>query len=128
MSDIPTATIYELIGGEAGVRRLTRRFYALMDELPDAKACRDIHPPSLEASEQKFFEYLSGWMGGPPLFTDKYGAPMLRRRHFRAPIGEAERDGWLLCFRQAMAETVHPALAVQFLPQIEALASHMMNQ
>jgi hemoglobin len=122
-------TPYERIGGEAGVRRLTRRFYALMDELPEAAAVRAIHGPSLEGSEQKLFEYLSGWLGGPPLFTEKYGHPMLRRRHFAAPIGSAERDAWLLCFRRAFAETVvDEALAAAILPQVEALAEHMRNK
>lgn len=122
-------TPYHRIGGEAGVRRLTRRFYALMDELPEAAAVRAIHGPSLAGSEQKLFEYLSGWLGGPPLFVEKYGHPMLRRRHFAAPIGAAERDGWLLCFRRAFAETVDdPALAAAILPQVEALADHMRNK
>ncbi len=120
-------TAYLRVGGEAGVRRLTRRFYELMDTLPEAAAVRAIHPQSLAGSEQKLFEYLSGWLGGPPLFTDKYGAPMLRRRHFPARIGAAERDGWLLCFRQAVAETVEPEVAAVFMPQIESLAQHMQN-
>ena len=122
-------TPYERIGGQAGVRRLTRRFYALMDELPEAAPVRAIHGPSLEGSEQKLFEYLSGWLGGPQLFIEKYGHPMLRRRHFAAPIGPAERDAWLLCFRRAFAETVtDPVLATAILPQIEALAHHMQNR
>ena len=53
-----------------------------------------------------FFPAPFGWLGGPPLYTDKRGHPMLRRRHFAAPIGAAERDGWLLCFTQALEETV----------------------
>ena len=36
-------TPYEIMGGEEGVRRFVDRFYAVMDELPEAKACRAIH-------------------------------------------------------------------------------------
>ena len=119
---------YVTIGGEAGVRRLTQRFYALMDELPEAAACRAIHPPSLAGSEQKLFEYLSGWLGGPPLFTDRYGPPMLRRRHLHAKIDTEAAIGWLLCFHQAWAETVtDPELGAVLLPQITKLAQHMVN-
>ena len=97
--------------------------------LPVAKACRDIHPPSLEGSEQKLFEYLSGWLGGPPLYVSKYGHPMLRRRHFKAPIGPAERGGWLLCFETALAETVEdPALRATMLEPVRQLAAHMQNR
>lgn len=45
-----TVSLYEAIGGEPVVEKLVERFYDLMDTLPEAKACRDIHPPSLEGS------------------------------------------------------------------------------
>lgn len=122
-------TLYEAIGGEATVRRLVKRFYELMDTLPEARACRAIHPPSLERSEQKLFEYLTGWLGGPQLYIEKYGHPMLRRRHFVAPIGAAERDGWLICFERAIGEAVpHPALREAVLVPVRQLAEHMQNK
>jgi hemoglobin len=122
-------TPYQRIGGEAGVRRLVARFYQLMDELPAAAACRAIHPPCLASAEQKLFEYLTGWFGGPPLFVDKYGHPRLRSRHLHAPIDTPEISGWLLCFRQAWAETVDDtALGAAVLPQVENLAQHMRNR
>lgn len=125
----PKPTLYERIGGEAGVRRFTRRFYALMDAVPEAAACRAIHPPSLDGSEQKLFEYLSGWLGGPQLFVERRGPPMLRRRHMVAPIGPQESAGWLLCFRWALVDTVaDETLRAAILPQIEALAHHMRNR
>ena len=124
-----TATIYDRIGGEAGVRRLTGRFYALMDDLPEAAACRAIHPPSLAQSEQKLFEFLTGWFGGPQLFVERRGAPMLRQRHMIAEIGAAETEGWLLCFRRALAETIADAgIRDAILPQVEKLAHHMRNR
>lgn len=122
-------TLYEAIGGAGGVRALTRRFYELMDGLLEARACRDIHPASLDGSEQKLFEYLSGWLGGPPLFTDKHGPPMLRRRHFPAAIGPDERDGWLLCFERALADTVaDEAVRLQVWAPVQKLAMHMQNR
>lgn len=123
------ASIYERIGGAQGVRRLTTRFYELMDSLPDARECRAIHPPSLDGSEQKLFEYLSYWFGGPPLFIERHGAPMMRRRHFKAAIGAKEVEGWLVCFRRAFEQTVcDPGLYDEVMPKVEALAVHMRNQ
>jgi len=122
-------TLYEAVGGEAGVRALTRRFYALMDSLPEAARCRAIHPPDLTASEEKLYEYLTGWLGGPPLYTQKRGHPMLRRRHFMASIGPAERDEWLLCFVRALEETVPgEGLRKIILEPVTRLAHHMQNQ
>lgn len=124
-----TITLYQAVGGEAGVRALTRRFYALMDTLPEAARCRAIHPPDLSGSEEKLYEYLTGWLGGPPLYTQKRGHPMLRRRHFVAPIGPDERDEWLLCFVRALEETVPgEGLRKIILEPVTRLAHHMQNQ
>jgi hemoglobin len=127
MTDETTA--YQDIGGEAGVRALVDRFYELMDTLPEARACRAIHPPDLSSSNQRLFEYLTGWLGGPQLFVQRHGPPMLRRRHLHVPIAQAEIDGWLVCFMRAWNETVADrSLDEWILPQIDALARQMRNQ
>jgi hemoglobin len=100
-----------------------------MDELPQAVACRAIHPQDLAHSEQKLFEFLSGWLGGPPLFEQRRGAPMLRQRHLAFPIATAEAEGWLACFRQALEETgADAALRAWIEPRVEALGQHMRNR
>jgi hemoglobin len=124
-----TITLYEAIGGDATVRALTRRFYELMDTLPEAAHCRAIHPADLSGSESKFYDYLTGYLGGPPVYVEKHGHPMLRRRHFVAPIGPAERDEWLLCFRRAMDETIENTKLRDIIwGPVERLAFHMQNQ
>lgn len=129
MSDEETITLYEAIGGEETIRKLVARFYDLMDSLPEAKNCRAIHPPSLDGSRDKLYDYLTGYMGGPQLYIEKYGHPRLRARHFAAPIGVAERDEWLLCFRMAMDETIaHPKLREIIWKPVEQLAHHMQNR
>jgi len=122
-------TLYQAIGGDETVKALAHRFYQLMDTLPEARHVRAVHPPSLQGSEEKFYEYLTGYLGGPPLYTDKRGHPRLRSRHFVAEIGPVERDEWLLCFRQAMDETIaNPKLRDIIWPPIERLAFHMQNK
>ncbi len=122
-------TPYQRIGGEAGLRRLTTRMYALMDTLPEAAAVRAQHPEDLSGSEQKLFEFLSGWLGGPPLFTERHGAPMLRARHLPFAVGLEEISGWLACFHQSMMENVEDAELRDFLwSRIEPLALHMRNR
>ncbi|MCM2291058.1 group II truncated hemoglobin [Allorhizobium sp. BGMRC 0089] len=129
MSEEKTITLYEAIGGDETVKALTRRFYQLMDTLPEAARCRAIHPESLTESEEKLYDYLTGYLGGPPVYMQKHGHPMLRRRHFVAEIGPQERDEWLLCFRRALEETVdHPKLREIIWGPIEKLAHHMQNK
>jgi hemoglobin len=78
---------------------------------------------------RKLFEYLTGWLGGPPLYTDKYGHPRLRQRHFVAAIGPDEIEGWLLCFHRAWNELAEPSpVADAILTKIDALGWHMRNQ
>lgn len=122
-------TPYEAFGGEPTLRALCARFYELMDSLPEAKECRAVHPPTLARAEEKLYEYLTGWLGGPPLYTDKYGHPRLRMRHFMAPIGRAEIEGWLLCFHKAWGEIIQPSpMADAILDKVDALGWHMANQ
>lgn len=99
-------TAYQRIGGEDAIRKLVDRFYQLMDELPEAYSARKIHSQDLSEAGNKFVDFLSGWLGGPQLYVEKYGAPMLRRRHMPFAIGPEERDQWLLCMRLALDEVV----------------------
>jgi len=99
-------TLYERIGGEEAILRLVQSFYRHMDELDEAKPIRAMHAKSLKGSEQKLFMFLSGWMGGPNLYMEKYGHPRLRMRHLTFAIDESARDQWMLCMRQALEETV----------------------
>ena len=124
-----TQTHYESLGGEAGVLRLTRRFYEIMDTIPEAWELRQLHPQSLHGSVDKLFKFLSGWLGGPPLYVEAYGHPRLRARHLPFPIGTQMRDQWLLCMDIALNEQIHdPQLkqALQF--AFRQTADHMRNQ
>ncbi len=98
-------TPYALLGGEPAVRALVERFYDLMELEPGYAAIRRLHAPDLAHAREKLFLFLSGWLGGPSLYIERYGHPMLRRRHLPFPIGTRERDQWMACMEQAMVET-----------------------
>jgi hemoglobin len=102
----PDVTPYEMIGGDAAVRALIDRFYDLMDGTPEFYVIRKLHPATLTGSRDKLYLFLSGWLGGPQLYTEKYGHPMLRARHLPFAIGVAERDAWMACMRQAMESVI----------------------
>lgn len=122
-------THYDQIGGEGGVRGLVTRFYDLMDSSTEAVHVRALHAATLKVSREKLFLFLSGWLGGPPLYTDRYGPPMLRARHLPFKIAERERDEWLWCMERALGEQPMPDELRAFLWQrLRALADHMVNQ
>jgi hemoglobin len=121
-------SIYTRLGGEPAVHALVERFYALMDELPEAYTVRRLHPESLAGSDDSLFKYLSGWFGGPPLYINERGHPRLRMRHAPYAIGPVERDEWMLCMRQALAEQVaDPALRAAVEQAFTGMAEHMVN-
>lgn len=125
----PAATHYERIGGADTIRALVHRFYEIMDELPEAYGIRKLHAESLQGSEDKLFKFLCGWMGGPQLYIQEHGHPMLRRRHLPFPISISERDQWLACMDQALMETVQDeALRRELSGAFAKVADHMRNR
>ncbi|WP_407278889.1 group II truncated hemoglobin [Aromatoleum evansii] len=120
---------YEKLGGGPAVRRLVDRFYELMDELPEAAAIRAMHPQDLGHSKEKLFMFLSGWLGGPPLYAERHGPPRLGRAHARFGVDSAARDAWMLCMKRALEEQVADAdlraqLVAAFAKVAESIARH----
>ena len=129
----PATTPYAMMGGEEGVRALVDRFYDLMDLEPEFAHLRELHPTTLEGSRDKLFWFLSGWLGGPNLFIDRFGHPMLRARHLPYSIGVQARDEWLTCMGLAMAERVAEGqldaqLQQRLLASFAQTANHMRNR
>lgn len=125
-----TATLpFDQLGGAERVRELVDRFYDIMDSEPETATIRGLHAESLKSSREKLYLFLTGWLGGPPLYVDKYGPPMLRARHLPFSIGKAERDQWLWAMSRAMDELEIPAdFRALIWPKLMVLADHMRNQ
>ena len=125
----PARTPFDQLGGEPAVRALVDRFYDLMDLEPAAAGIRRLHPPSLDGSRDKLFWFLCGWLGGPNHYIERFGHPRLRARHLPFAIGIRERDQWLACMGQAMAELgVEPGLADRLAESFFGTADWMRNQ
>jgi len=123
------ASHYDLLGGEQGIRDLVDRFYDLMDTAPEAAGIRALHPDDLTSSREKLRLFLTGWTGGPPVYVERHGHPMLRARHLPFPIGEAERDAWLWCMDRALDDTEMPVDLREFLrARFRGVADHMRNR
>lgn len=115
------------MGGDGPVRSLAERFYATVDG--ESPSLRAMLPNRLDGSIEKFYEYLSGWLGGPQLYVAKRGHPRLRMRHLPFPIGSAEVEEWLRCMGLALdAEGVEGQLRAFLDDRFGAVAHHMQNQ
>ena len=121
-------TLYEQLGSAEGVRALVDRFYELMDQLPEAKGICDLHPADLTGSADKLYKFLSGFLGGPPLYVNEFGHPRLRARHLPFPIGVSERDQWVLCMETALQDLVaSDTLRETLVSYFQRTADHMRN-
>lgn len=89
-------------GGFDGIKQLVDAFYDAMETLPQAKHIRDMHSSDLTESRDKLTRFLTGWLGGPKLFSEKYGPIRIPVAHRHLEIGPAERDAWLACMQIAV--------------------------
>lgn len=127
------STFYELLGGEeAGqglIKRLVDTFYDVMDSDPKAAGIRALHQADLTDAREKLFMFLTGWMGGPQLYIERYGHPMLRRRHLPFAIGESERDQWMYCMIRAMHTLqIDEEIMKKLAAQLYGVADFMRNK
>ncbi len=98
---------------QLGVRRLVDLFYDEMDQNPYFERIRKLHPGDLDHSRDKFYLFLSGWLGGPDLYSPQFGHPRLRMRHMPFPISSEDRDQWLLCMVNALRAMELPEKVIQ---------------
>lgn len=100
---------YQAAGALDGITALVDVFYAQMDTLPEAAKIRAMHPQDLSESRRKLTYFLSGWLGGPRLYAERYGGIRIPIFHKPFPIGDAERDAWLRCMELAIDEQPYAA-------------------
>ena len=86
------------------MKQLANRFYDFMETLPEAAELRAMHGPDLGPMREKLFQFLSGWMGGPPLYFQRADARCFGSAHRPFPIDAAARDQWMLCITRALDE------------------------
>jgi len=127
------ATFFELLGGEEQgmetLRNLVETFYDIMDSDPKAQPIRAMHPADLTSAREKLFMFLTGWTGGPQLYIERYGHPMLRKRHLPFAVDESARDQWMYCMIKAMHQLkMDETLMTKLAGQLYGVADFMRNQ
>ena len=93
---------FQAADGEAGIRQLVDEFFERMGTDERFATIYAMHPEHKDVSRDKLARFLCGWLGGPKLYNEKYGAIGIPKVHAHLAIATAERDQWLTC----MAETV----------------------
>ncbi|QQE74676.1 globin [Brevibacillus composti] len=119
-------TPYEQIGGAETLSRLVDTFYDLVKEHPDLAP---LFPEDFTEVKERQYQFLTQFLGGPTLYSDKHGHPMLRARHMRFPIGPTQAEAWLACMKEAMDRIqLEGPLREQIFERLRLTAYHMVNR
>jgi hemoglobin len=106
---------YRAAGGQTGIRKLVDCFFDIMGSDTRYQNIYDWHPADKEESRDKLALFLCGWMGGPQLFVDKYGAIRIPVAHRHLQVTEVERDLWLECMGRALRQQDYPLALIDYL-------------
>lgn len=118
-------SIYEAIGGYETIERLVSNFYKRVAKHP---LLIPIFPEDLTETAWKQTLFLTQFFGGPPLYLQEIGHPMMRRRHLPFPITPSRRDAWLECMKEALEETeIEEPYRTVIFERLTLTANHMMN-
>jgi hemoglobin len=121
----PFQSPYEAIGGEQILSKLVDEFYARVAKHPDLAP---IFPKDLTETARKQKQFLTQYLGGPPLYTAEHGHPMLRARHLSFPITPTRAKAWLACMNEAMnAVGLQGPVRDEFYQRLILTAHHMIN-
>lgn len=124
--DIAAPTLFQRIGGRAAVRATIERFYELVDEDPPLRA---VYPEDLEPGKEHLKLFMEQWLGGEAVYSQLFGHPRLRMRHFPFVVTEHGAGRWLRHMRQAMRENgVSEDDQREIFAALSPLARHMVNQ
>lgn len=94
----------QAVGGLSGLQTLVETFYRLMAATPEYRPLFEMHPKNLPLTIEKLVAFLSGWMGGERLFSQKFGPISLPQAHAHLVITEKEKAMWLNCMEAALIE------------------------
>jgi hemoglobin len=121
----PSVSLFDRFGRREGISALVEEFYRRVEADPPIRA---VYPDDLEPGKQKLKLFLEQWLGGEPVYSERYGHPRLRRRHFPFVIDERAAGLWLKHMRQAMdARGIAAEDASAVFERLAPLARHMVN-
>lgn len=118
-------TIYEALGGAPAIRRLVEAFYPRVQKNP---LIGPLFPEDINPVMEKQYMFLTQFFGGPSLYSDEYGHPMMRARHLAFEVTKERAEAWLGCMEEALEEIgVEPELRQFTIQRLSGPAFHFVN-
>ncbi|MCA1293893.1 globin [Paenibacillus sp. alder61] len=121
----PSLSIYDNLGGAETVRKLVEAFYPKVQADP---LLGPLFPEDITPVMEKQYMFLSQFFGGPSLYSDAFGHPMMRARHLPFPVTPERAEAWLACMSAALEEIgVEKQLCDFVLQRLSGPAFHFVN-
>lgn len=116
---------YEEIGAEK-LSELIEVFYSKVAVHPDLYP---IFPDDLTETVRKQIQFQTQYLGGPNLFSEEHGHPMMKARHMPFPITPIRAEAWLSCMSEAMDEVkLDEKIREFYYKRLVLTANHMVNK
>ncbi|HJB78023.1 MAG TPA: globin [Candidatus Nosocomiicoccus stercorigallinarum] len=117
-------TVYKQLGEEK-IEELVDRFYDYVDK--DSRM-RFLFPEDLTETRHKQKLFQIQFLGGPNLYNERFGHPMLKMRHMPFKVTEEARDAWLDNMSKAMDDVKLPNdIKEHIYKRYEITANAMVN-
>ncbi len=117
--------LFERIGGRDVIDRVVDAFY---DAVETDDELRPLFPEDMDEGRAKQKLFLEQWLGGEPLYSQQYGHPRLRRRHFPFVISERAAGRWMRHMIQAFRDCgVGEPEVAELVAAFGPMAKHMVN-
>lgn len=111
--------------GEENLRVLVDRFYDLVF---GNEQIAHLFKTDKAVIKEKQRLFLTQFLGGPPLYSERFGHPQLRARHMPHTIREEDAVAWLACMSAAITSLpVEEALKDELFKRFVPTAMFMVN-
>ena len=126
-----TESLYNLIGGETGLFRLVNAFNDIIETQPMGELLHVLHlrGHGIAHARIELFNFLSGFLGGPSLYVEKYGHSNVRKIHEHVDVTMQARDDWIACMSLALGQLgLAPGTSEMLLAHFGRVASNLVNR
>ncbi len=125
MTETRLRSLFDEIGREK-IDQLVEVFYPKVYQDPEL---RPLFVGDMKEIMRKQRMFMTQFLGGPPLYSEEFGPPMMKHRHLRFEITPERATAWLRCMGEAFEEvglSEHPA-GLFFYDRLRQVASIMVN-
>lgn len=97
-------SLYDGIAGQEGLISLVNVFYDFVESTPEGRPVAKLHlrGHGIGHARIELVNFLSGFLGGPNLFAEKWGHSNVRHIHDHVTINQQASDSWMACMEMAM--------------------------